>query len=157
MDVVALVLVVGGAILQLVGLWWTVRQIRLVIGIRSTVWRQLRDAGRRLLRRTPTETVEVTADFNAALELNFDIEARLHDESETEWLAREVRQNRRALADLRRKLSDLDDRSQRALDGRIDELNRETAETAKTNAVLMWWGVVLIATGIAAQTVGSLV
>ncbi|NLV77781.1 MAG: hypothetical protein GXY65_00250 [Rhodococcus sp.] len=152
----AVFLVVGGAILQLGGLGLTVWQIRLVIGIRSAVWEQACAARDRVLRRK-TATVHVPP---IRLDLVGTGTARVDlvvvGESDVDRLDRITKRHDRALEELDRKLAELGRRTQWALEDRLDELDRETTEKAKTNAVLMWWGVVLIAAGILAQTVGGL-
>lgn len=152
----ALFFVVAGGLLQLSGLWWTVRQIRLVVRVRKMVWEHARDVARRLGRDTSTDTRSVAVEVPFRFDVALDFEARIVGESETDRLSREVQSHRRLIADLDRKLSHVEDRAQRALDDRLDELNRETEEKAQRNAELMWWGVVLIGAGIAAQTVGAL-
>ncbi|MFZ3395427.1 hypothetical protein TVH25_19465 [Rhodococcus sp. 7Tela_A2] len=150
----------AGALLQLGGLWLTVWQVRLVIGIRETVREQLRELGRQLLGRTTRHSVTIDVTIPIGVEVSADVEVRYAGESELEWLAREVRQNRNAVAELERKferkIAELDNRTQRGLDSRLDMLDRETSEKASRNAVLMWWGVVLIGAGITMQTAGSL-
>ncbi|WP_138842746.1 hypothetical protein [Rhodococcus pyridinivorans] len=153
-------LIVTGALLQLGGLGLTVRQVQLVIGIRETVRQQLHELGRQLLGRKTRQSVTVNVTVPIGVEISADVEVRYAGESELEWLAREVRQNRNAVAELgrkfERKIAELDNRTQRGLDSRLEMLDRETSEKASRNAVLMWWGVVLIGAGITMQTAGSL-
>lgn len=152
----ALVFVVAGAFLQLGGLWLTVHQVRLVIGIRSTVRKQARDLRHRLLGRTRAPKTVRRIQAHATGTGTVRVEVSVVGESDVDRLDRVTKHHEKLIAELDRKLIELDHRAQRALDGRLDELDRETTEKASRNAALMWWGVVLIGAGIIMQTAGSL-
>ncbi|MGV9734386.1 hypothetical protein ACWDT5_09850 [Rhodococcus aetherivorans] len=150
-------LVIVGAFLQFGGLWLTVRQVQLVIGIRATLREQLRAGGQRLLGRKSATVHVATARAHTTLGLDVHAEVRIPGESEVDRLDREVKHHDRLFAELRSKLAEVDRRMQWALDDRLEDFNREIDATARRNAVLMWWGVVLVGTGIIMQTVGSLI
>ncbi|MFE2121037.1 hypothetical protein ACFW9U_10305 [Rhodococcus aetherivorans] len=127
-----------------------------MIGIRSTVGRQAREAGDRLRGRKSATVHAPPARAHATGIGQFGASTIVAGESDVDRLGREVKQQGERIAELDRKLTEADVRARYALEDRLDELNREIEKKAQRNAELMWWGVVLIGAGIAAQTVGSL-
>ncbi|UYP19778.1 hypothetical protein OED52_04260 [Rhodococcus sp. Z13] len=134
----------------------TFHQVRAVISIRDDVRRQLGGILRRLRRTEFVHTEHVTVPISLELAGAGTVTFRMPDESETDRMSRELEDQKRAVAELRRTIVELERRTQRDLDGRLAALADELDRKGTRDARLTWKGAALIGAGIVAQTVGSL-
>lgn len=152
---VPLALVVGGGLLQVGGLVFTLFHIRRVIGIRAETKQGIVEALHWLGGRKSASVHARTARAYASGTGTARADVVVVGETETERLDREVRHLAKRMGELEAELQDKALRISWEMADRFSDMKDDLGTQSKAEARLSWWGVVVVGLGIVVQTVGS--